>query len=353
MFADVASDIPSQVMALRWLIHQAYGSSAILQMAVDRVNQSGLIPKESVLDWSHKAAFQQACDIMGIQAPSEFTLHPINSPGTLLFWRCITAILASCTIAKRREFYYIRQSKHLAKVAIESQPQESATASASSSDLDSVSEEEFPLDLDDFVVVDEVSNDSSDDNFDSKYPDAPEVLDSCFHFDRTCQSIWNDNASHTVEEMIAYSYSDTVLSKPGIPVCVVGGVMVYSDPNTYPPVDFKVQGPWKVAVGVHPRHFETLTVERTMHRHQLLDHPQVVALGECGLDRTIAIARWSLQDEVFRKLIQMAKPDQPLVLQLRGVKGDVYSSDVYARGLMMLEATCSTQQKMHIYCFLG
>ena len=54
-----------------------------------------------------------------------------------------------------------------------------------------------------------------------------------------------------------------------------------------------IKGPWKVAVGVNLNHFETLTVEQHMRLQQLLGHQKVLALGEFGMECTIAMAKWS------------------------------------------------------------
>ena len=116
----------------------------------------------------------------------------------------------------------------------------------------------------------------------------------------------------------------------------MGGILVYSEPKSYPEVNFTIQGPWKVAIGVHPKHYDTLTVEKTMILQQILDHPKVVALGECGLDRTINPSQWCRQEEVFVRLLKLCRIEKPLVLHLRGTKGDLYSSDVHGRCLMLI-----------------
>ncbi|XP_033761489.1 uncharacterized metal-dependent hydrolase YabD-like [Pecten maximus] len=209
-------------------------------------------------------------------------------------------------------------------------------------------EEELPG-LEEYVVVDQVSSDEEEPSRLSGL----RVIDSHFHLDRTSRQIWGNSSGHTVEDLLEYSYSDGVIERSGLPVDVVGGVIVYSEPSTYPPVDFTLQGPWRVAVGVHPKHFETLTVDRKICLQRLLEHPKVVALGECGLDRTIPVVKWRRQGEVFAKLLRMARPAQPLVLHLRGVKEDGYGTDVYRSALVMVEDACSKEQGIHLHCFMG
>lgn len=111
------------------------------------------------------------------------------------------------------------------------------------------------------------------------------VIDSHFHLDLTSKKIWGISGGDTVEELLSYSDSDDASRRPGLPVDVVGGVIVCSEPKTYPAADFHISGPWKVDVGVHQKHYDTLTIEWNMHLNRLLENPFVVALGECGLDR--------------------------------------------------------------------
>ena len=83
-----------------------------------------------------------------------------------------------------------------------------------------------------------------------------------------------------------------------MPVKLVGGVMVYSEPLSYPN-KFYV-GKRKFALGVHLKH--ELAVERFLYLQSLIHLPEIAALGEIGLDRTVSPKYWSRQDEIFRKV---------------------------------------------------
>ncbi|XP_033731657.1 uncharacterized protein LOC117321294, partial [Pecten maximus] len=278
VFSDVSSNVPNQIEALKSLVRLAYGRKIILPAVVDQVHESRMIPEGRVLDPCHLEVFRQAYSLLGVQEPTEFSLHPVNSPAVLLFWRCLIAMFDVCT-----------PWNHLSR----KQPQQHCIPESSA-------EADLPPGLEEFFVVDEVNSDDEETALPTlSAPSSPDVIDSHFHLDRTSRQIWGKSSGHTVEDLQAYSYSDAVAETPSIPVNVVGGIVVYSEPNTYPPVDFESHGLWRVAVGVHPKHYETLTVERNICLQRLLDHPKVVALGECGLSRTIPISRWSRQEEVF------------------------------------------------------
>ena len=364
-FGEVSvQHLDPQIQALRWLIRTAFGSQATLWSAVDHVNRSGMIPPGCALNPLHSPVFTEACRLMGISTPREFTLHQVNSPAVLLFWRCLIAILNSCTREQQIDFYQFSpeggatqhpSSKESTAMTAPSRdstvaeaPRETIPAAVSRPEED---ESDMPPDLEEFILVDEADSDGSNDE--TVQDDVPKVYDSHFHLDRSSKAIWNREVGHTVEDLIEYRYSNEVSYKPSVHVQVAGGVIVYSEPRNYPDPDFQIKGPWKVAVGVHPKHFETLTVERHMRLQQLLGHPKVVALGEIGMDRTIPMAKWSRQDEVFKRMLQIAKIDQPLVIHLRGTKGDESGIDIHGRCLMMMEVVCNRQQKIHVHCFKG
>ncbi|XP_069134300.1 uncharacterized protein [Argopecten irradians] len=362
VFADVGSNIPGQIEALRWLVRRVYGRKTTLQTVVDKVNQSGRIPEGSFLEPCHQDVYGQACRVLELNAPREFSLHPVNSPAVLLFWRCLMTILDSCSRSLRRDFYHYRVARPTVELPDKDGREESrvveelrvAEVSATvqgPEQSEEIEEEEF-TGLEEFVVVDEASSDDEEPQSRTEQGKL-EVYDSHFHLDRTSRQIWGKSSGHTVEELLSYSFSSSVIEQPSVPAAVVGGVIIYSEPNNYPPVDFTLEGPWKVAVGVHPKHCETLTVDQKLHLQRLLQHPKVVALGEFGLDRTIPIAKCRRQTEVFAKLLKMARPTQPIVLHLRGVKGDVHGTDIYRAALTMVEDVCSKEQLIHLHCFMG
>ncbi|KAK3108902.1 hypothetical protein FSP39_018311 [Pinctada imbricata] len=156
---------------------------------------------------------------------------------------------------------------------------------------------------------------------------------------------------HTVEELISVSKHGS--SRPSVPVNVVGGVVVYIEPKNYPAADFQLDGPWKVAAGVHPKHYQKFSTAKRLALNGLLEHPKVAALGEIGLDRTIPPGEWRAQELVFENVLRMSKPELPLVLHLRGPSGDTYGSDVTGRCQAIMRRVCRREQKIHVHCFTG
>ena len=125
----------------------AYGQQASLWDAVHRVNQSGLIPENATLNPLHFKVFLEACKLLQISEPIQFTLRPINSPSVLLFWRCVMVILESCTPAQQQQFYHFVPSENpntIKKVVNES------------------SDSELPSDLEEFILVDAAESDQEE-----------------------------------------------------------------------------------------------------------------------------------------------------------------------------------------------
>ena len=75
----------------------------------------------------------------------------------------------------------------------------------------------------------------------------PQVFDAYFHLDRSIRAVWGRSGGPSIEDLLLYSLSSEVSYKPAIQVDVVGGIIVYSEPRSYPEVNFTIQGPWKVA----------------------------------------------------------------------------------------------------------
>ncbi|KAK3093350.1 hypothetical protein FSP39_014347 [Pinctada imbricata] len=340
------ANIAIQVDALRWLVEAALGSDVRLQDAVSWMNRYGRIPGFAHLNNEHQDAYYEACRAMGERTPIKFTIHPVNSPAVLLFWRCMLALLMECSPEQVEQFPSFPEFDRLPE------PEPSLPEAAV---MEPAVDEAEESDLGDLIMLDEVG-DSGDDEpgfVEPQMANLPGVFDSHFHLDRTSMKIWQTAVGHTVEDLLAYSSSREVDFKPSVKINLVGGVIVHSEPRTYPDINFSVQGPWKVAIGVHPKHCDTLTVERSLVLKQLLQHPKVVALGECGLDRTVPASRWSRQDEVFKRMLNLARADQPLILHLRGPQGDAYGVDVHARCLQLMRKICDRNQLIHVHCFKG
>jgi hypothetical protein len=92
----------------------------------------------------------------------------------------------------------------------------------------------------------------------------PAAFDSHFHLDRTSRAIWGRDTGHRVEDLLAMSTHGPLVSQPTVPVRVVGGIVVYCDPKTYPDSSFSWQGPWRVVVDVHPKLYYKYTLEAAM-----------------------------------------------------------------------------------------
>ncbi|KAK3097557.1 hypothetical protein FSP39_010773 [Pinctada imbricata] len=389
-------DVENQLECLTWLVKTVFGPTASYQDAVDWINKNKAIPQGVNLDQNvHDEIYAIACAILGVEAVEFFTVRPINSPGVLLFWRCILALLTQCTEKQCETFRSLKPDNILELMSsfdqihafqlceepdlIKTEPSDSNRAEPPSDNQDlqpvyikpepvdnnhnespdnnqAEPSDDHDLDDEEFVILDEDISDGSEssvrDSSESS-PERPEAFDSLFHLDQMCLALWKSSSGFTVEDVISYSKSCESLDVPSLLVNVVGGVIVYSEPSSYPESNFKVEGPWKVALGVHPKLCDNFNTAHRMKLVQLMTNPKVVALGECGLDRTVPVSKWSKQEQVFRRMLSLAKVDQPLILHLHGVEADEYGSDVHSLCLIMMEQLCQREQKVHIHNFTG
>ena len=366
-------NVHSALQAVRWLVNEALGPETTLQEAVDYINTSGEIaPTKMLHPTLYNPVFTAACRILDYEPPKMFSLHPINSPAILIFWRCATALLNNCSLEVQKRFVsFVPVSEEVLTTSDSdsdrdsSVPEKVLTSSVTIHTPELEDSETELYEVDQFVVLDEVGSEAEDDvpMTTSEFPlverevpvaigDIPSVFDSHFHLDRTSKKLFGSHKGHTVEELIRRSELSGS-AKPGVKVKVNGGIVVYSEPETYPELDFVMQGPWRVAIGVHPKHYSTFTDNKLKLFIQLLKHPKVVAVGECGLDRTVTFQHWHKQEEVFLRILKLVKANQPLVIHLRGTREDAHGSDVNARCQILMEEHCHPQQRIHVHCFMG
>ncbi|KAH3701148.1 hypothetical protein DPMN_076131 [Dreissena polymorpha] len=132
-----------------------------------------------------------------------------------------------------------------------------------------------------------------------------------------------------------------------VEVDVVGGVLIYCDPETYP-TSFPAQAGFGVAVGLHPRRVARFNSELYRRLKHLLRNERVVALGELGLDRTEPSETRGLQEEVLTRI----SPCQPVILHIRDEE-DRQSVVLYLECLELMKTNAARTQKVVLHCFIG
>jgi len=101
-------------------------------------------------------------------------------------------------------------------------------------------------------------------------------------------------------------------------------------------------GVWAV-VGWHPH--EAAEVERVDAISPLLEHPRVVAVGECGLDYYRDLSPRDIQRDVFEAQIELANAaGLPLVIHTRDADADTFAALEAARVPVLLHCFSSADR---------
>lgn len=325
-----------QYSSLISLVISALGQNADVYSAVNYVNQSGGIPKNTSVHPDTIACMRKFSVPQGWAEPPEgFTVSPVNSPAALFHWRCLVVLLSLLPPIQREEFRVDGRVRSDIKHPTNTEDSQVPV-------VDSSTEDEF-------TVID-VSYGSDVEVCNEKIITVNEAFDSHFHLDRTSFRIWKKSSGKSVDDLISYSFSGN--QHPQLDVSVAGGVIVYSEPSTHPEI-VSVERPWGVAVGVHPKHTEEFSRDRFLHMKELLNRPHVVALGEVGLDRTVPVKLWRRQEDVLCQVLTLSRKDKVLVLHLRGTPADRIGMDVHARCMQILHTSCDPDQPIHLHCFTG
>ena len=345
------------------------GPNACIQDMVDHLNSNiSVVIRDRITIWGQLQSDMGAlCRFAGWHVPKEFVVYPtINSPAALLYWRILLYLLEQLPESDRAEFNQsygtqrpkgststmssgksLRDSaqpgvvpRHIESQLVEEQdPQRTRVIST-----------EGPMEhLRISIGADPRGSPHGDPTWDP-VSRRPFAFDSHFHFDRTAKKLLHveDVSMVTIEEILEFPLPST----PACPVKLIGGVMVFCDPETRLSIPL-MDGRWKVAVGVHPRKVLQCSDSHLARIQMLLDsNPLVKALGEIGLDRTEPDHMWAEQDRMFKRLLSLSRPDKVLVLHLRG-SSNVHSSDVLMAALHYVGRACSRSQKMHLHCFTG
>ena len=83
-------------------------------------------------------------------------------------------------------------------------------------------------------------------------------------------------------------------------------------------------------------------------------HPNVVALGEIGLDYTAHFLDWPRQERQFLKLLYYANTKYVVVvLHLRDMSTDPAGREVYLHGMDLASKILQKRQMFHVHIFSG
>jgi TatD DNase family protein len=97
--------------------------------------------------------------------------------------------------------------------------------------------------------------------------------------------------------------------------------------------------------GVHPHHAKDVTADTPAELQELLKHPRVVAVGECGLDYFRNFSPQDVQRQVFEMQLTLAEECcKPVFLHQR---------DAHADFMAILVARRPRLSKAVVHCFTG
>lgn len=173
------------------------------------------------------------------------------------------------------------------------------------------------------------------------------AFDAHFHLDR-----YSIRRHGDIDLSIGELVEEKLHAPIETPVQLVGGVLVYCDVDSYP-TTFPEDTRWKVAVGIHPRNSPFVTNEEFQEFTDLLARPEVSALGEVGVDWAEPRSVWKEQDKMLRRVLDLAHPDRPIVLHIRGRSSDKTGQEAYLHMLDQVREKCTPDQKVQLHCFHG
>ncbi|KAK3097540.1 hypothetical protein FSP39_010577 [Pinctada imbricata] len=182
----------------------------------------------------------------------------------------------------------------------------------------------------------------------------PCCFDAFLNIENMCQVLWKRKAwSFSRSPLNAIlNHEISIKFLPRIPVEVIGGVMVFDDPNCFPRKSH-LDPAWKFSVGVHPKHAPFLTDAQFGILSTFIQGKGSPALGTIGYDHSQNEKFWDIQNEVFCKLLGLSRPDKPIIIHIRGEEGDLFGSELHKKCLKRLQKRCPRDQLIHLHSFRG
>jgi Tat protein secretion system quality control protein TatD with DNase activity len=129
-------------------------------------------------------------------------------------------------------------------------------------------------------------------------------MDSHMHLDRSLRRLRMDPRMG-IQELLARRPRPASKQE----INVVGGVLVYCDPKTWPedPERLNLPEGWFIAVGVHPKHALDFGDYYFDRLSKLLDSPAVTALGEVEIDCSEGAKPFGIQSSTLKWVLGLAR----------------------------------------------
>ncbi len=136
-----------------------------------------------------------------------------------------------------------------------------------------------------------------------------------------------------------------------------GAVANFCDPESYPDVEtitsLKDLGV-RTTIGIHPKkardHSGDSAALGTLAG--LVQHPDVVGVGEVGLDHSVPSWHWSKQHELLDAILPHLEERHTLVLHCRG-RSSEDCEEAYSALLYHCVGVAAPSQRIHLHCFTG
>jgi len=186
------------------------------------------------------------------------------------------------------------------------------------------------------------------DEVDNTRWEAFDVYDSHLHLDRSSKRLLGNLALSMDDWM-----NEPMERPPTTPVNVIGGTLVYCDPEKYPK-SIPIQDKWKVAIGVHPKKVHTITEAQVEQFISLIGSQRVTAVGELGIDRTVNYRHWDGQLQFLVRVAPYIQAvNKPIIFHIRSNRFDPHSQLTYMVLLKFCVDHFPANQKCILHCFTG
>lgn len=300
---DLEEVTRKRVAALKLMAGWLLGNRAKLEDLAVYVNSTEQITPES----NREVTTGQSEEMVDVSRelmqnpPGRFTIAPLNSLASLIHWRALMVVIAKLEPRHRQslmdQFHDLEPS------------------------------------------VREVSQ-----------AEIPEGFDSHFHLDRLQGVMRMPGAKlPEIHEVIG-------TPSPSWQVKLVGAVANFCDPATYPSEELVRtlhQEGLYVTIGLHPKDVNDVTDEVMRRMETLLDMPEVVGLGEVGIDHSVPPRFWGNQQRVLSRALPLLKNRHVLVVHCRGMELSGQVSEAYTTLLYHLQPRVPRDQCIHLHCFTG